>query len=515
MKRKRLIKTIVCFFIAVIIIRIISDDIIPSNNPNYLIDTNLLLDALQQAKIRESDVEYKYQIAAIIIHFNHLSRVQKLVEIYLNSKLFKEIIVWNNNPQIILNYSQVVMNNNSSTSIYITNSEENLKDQAKYRACINAQTLACFYVADHFDPSHYMKSLIASFRSDPNVLHAATNDITYYNNMLWTFTDPQINLHTGFSWLDSGSVFLHEHAMRHLQLLMTHVKDHQGIYFLIEIILFFLFYILELLAYSDIFFSIWLNDIPSQMIVDLRSLPTNKNETDQPFPSQGSSTDFHHTSAVLAIRKLEFTLRLNQSTTDINFPRQQNRRFSYFVRSPSPDDDFIFYSNILPVDIEHIPFDIARDADRATYRNVPIGPNYIHFASHHTFKAVDNDEKTCWHPLDTVKKGDFFAIDFFRIQHDIAFALVIGHSSKLQSSLDIRISFDGTWWISHQSFTGTFMDVDSSSTTNLYKLVVDSRQFPLELQAFRYIAFNATDAFSEAYQICDIKLIKHFKMNAT
>ncbi len=106
-----------------------------------------------------------------------------------------------------------------------------MRDQAKYRACAGAQTLACFYADDDCDVSRYMKSLIASFRSDPNVLHSATNEITYYNNMLWTFTDSRIDLHTGFSWIGSGSVFLREHAQRHLQLLTSHLKFHQGIYF--------------------------------------------------------------------------------------------------------------------------------------------------------------------------------------------------------------------------------------------------------------------------------------------
>jgi hypothetical protein len=233
-KRKKIIKITSCLFLILIIIRFLSNVTVPSNTSTYLVHGNLLLDALQQAKGRELDLENKYQVTAIVLHWKSLLRVQKLVQYYVNSKIFKEIIVWNNNPQVDLAYNQVVTNNNSSTLIFIINSKENLKDQAKYRACITAQTLVCFYVDDDWDASRYMKTLIASFRSDPNVLHSATNDITYYNNMLWTFTDNQIDLHTGFSWIGSGSVFLREHAERHLQLLMIHVKDHKGIYFQYE-----------------------------------------------------------------------------------------------------------------------------------------------------------------------------------------------------------------------------------------------------------------------------------------
>jgi hypothetical protein len=274
----------------------------------------------------------------------------------------------------------------------------------------------------------------------------------------------------------------------------------------------FVFY-LELFRFSDVFFSIWLNDIPSQMVVNLRQLPADPNQVDKAFSSTDGFYEFQHTSAVLAIQKLEYSLRLNESKASVTFPRKQNRRFPYCVRSPSANDDFIFYSNILPIDIEHIPFDVTREADRATYRNVPGGPNYTHFASHNTLQAVDDNGATCWRPLRTVEKGDFFAIDFLHIQNNIAFSLVVGHSEKLQHSLDVRISFDGVWWISDQLFKSRFININGTSTTNFHRLVFDSKQFPLELQSFRYITFNATYAFAEAFQVCDVQIINNFEIN--
>jgi len=230
LKRKNIIKIIACLFLIAILLRFPFDDIIFNGNAKYLTDVNLIHDALQRAETFEIEFNNKYQFTAIVLHWKSLSRVQQAVQNFVNSKLFKEIIVWNNNPAIKLAHNQILPINNSSTIIYIINSNENLKDQAKYSACAGAQTLVCFYADDDWDPSHYMKTLIASFRSDPNILHLATNDITYYNNMLWTFMDSQIDLHTGFAWIGCGSVFLREHAQRHLQLLTMHLKSHQGIH---------------------------------------------------------------------------------------------------------------------------------------------------------------------------------------------------------------------------------------------------------------------------------------------
>jgi hypothetical protein len=251
------------------------------------------------------------------------------------------------------------------------------------------------------------------------------------------------------------------------------------------------------------------------MVVNLRSLPEEPNQADKAFSSTDGFHEYQYISSVLAIQKLVYALRLNESTTNVTFPRKQNRRFPYCVRSPSPNDDFLFYSNILPIDIEPIPFDIRRDADRATYRNVPGGPNYTHFASHNTLHAFDSDETTCWCPLGTVRKGDFFGIDLLRIQDNIVFSLVIGHSRKLQRSLDVRVSFDGIYWISHRSLREIYTKATGGFTRSFPKLIFDSRRFTPELQSFRYIVFNATYAFAETFQVCDIRIMNNVKTHVT
>ncbi|CAF4249983.1 unnamed protein product, partial [Rotaria magnacalcarata] len=114
-----------------------------------------------------------------------------------STKYFKEIIVWNNNPEINLTLNEISTNSQSNGLIRIINSKANVNDEAKYQACAEAKTLVCFYADDDWNTSHYLRTLIASFRSDPNVLHSATNLVTYYNNMLWTFMDSRIDLHAG------------------------------------------------------------------------------------------------------------------------------------------------------------------------------------------------------------------------------------------------------------------------------------------------------------------------------
>lgn len=228
LKRRKSIRFLLIICSILCILRYLPREHIFDSTKSYLTDINVILDAYDQAKTYEADIENKYQFTAIVLHWNSVTRVQQVVRNYVNKQIFKEIIVWNNNPEISLAHNHILTNYSSSTLIYIINSKENLKDLAKYRACASAQTLVCFVSDDDWHSSHYMNSLIASFRSDPYLLHSTTNVPTYYNNLLWTFMDSHIDLHTGFSWIGCGSMFLREHAQRHLKLLSSELSAHKG-----------------------------------------------------------------------------------------------------------------------------------------------------------------------------------------------------------------------------------------------------------------------------------------------
>ena len=183
---------------------------------------------LTSAKAQEANLELEYDLTAILLHWKRLDGVRKSLQLLLQSHLFKKIIVWNNNPEINLTIRHFINDSESFKLIHIFNSKRNTKDEAKYRACAMATTRACFYVDDDWNASGYIKSLVASFRSDPNVLHAVTNAYTFYTNLVWSYFDNEIDLHTGFSWIGCGSVFLRAHAQKHLQLLHKFLKNNTG-----------------------------------------------------------------------------------------------------------------------------------------------------------------------------------------------------------------------------------------------------------------------------------------------
>jgi len=160
----------------------------------------------------------EYQLTGILLHWKRINGVRALVKTMLEYRdLFPNIIIWNNNPEKQLTFQDLLIDNN--TRIKIVNSNTNIKDQAKYRACELAKTKACFYVDDDWDIRMYVRSLYSSFLLEPTILHAITDQFTYFTNLMWTFFDKSIDLHTGFSWIGCGSIYSRENAIRHLKYL--------------------------------------------------------------------------------------------------------------------------------------------------------------------------------------------------------------------------------------------------------------------------------------------------------
>ncbi len=189
------------------------------NNPNDSIYIGFSAFEYEQAKLQETQLQNEYDLTAVLLHWKRLDSVQNILQYLFRTHLFKQIIIWNNNPEFNLTFNHFNTNQQINEFIHIINSKENLKDEAKYRACTQAKTRACFYVDDDWNVSHYLKSLISSFRSDPNLLHSVTDAYTFYTNLVWTYLDSKIDLHSGFSWIGCGSVFLRQHAQQHLQLM--------------------------------------------------------------------------------------------------------------------------------------------------------------------------------------------------------------------------------------------------------------------------------------------------------
>jgi hypothetical protein len=270
-----------------------------------------------------------------------------------------------------------------------------------------------------------------------------------------------------------------------------------------------------LISFSDVFFSIWLNDIPVQINTNIRYQPSKSSDGSVAFSSTPHFGHLQHKSSVLAIRILEHSLRFDRSNNDqITFSRQQNRRFPVYVKSTSINDDFIFYSNILPFNFQNIFFNISHDYERGTRKNLPKNLNVNYFLHHTTSKSVDGDLLSCWYTHREIHSNDFYAIDFLSIQNNITFTVAIAHSPRLQTNLDVRISFDGLRWLSYQSKNGIYRKNNRIFEEFLHTFLFNSDEFNLGYRSFRYISFNAIEDWDHHFRVCEIEIISKKKMTS-
>ena len=266
--------------------------------------------------------------------------------------------------------------------------------------------------------------------------------------------------------------------------------------------------LVDLIRLSDVFFSVWLNNLPVQFNTILHSQPSKPSKGAVPFSSTPNFSRFQYNSSVLAIRILEHWLRSNRSDNDtVTFTRQENRRFPSYIKSPSLKDDFIFYTNILPYNFENVSFNISQDFERGTRKNLPHNVDEQHFRANGTFKAVDNDLKTCWRTSREIQSNDFYAIDFLSIQNSVTFVITVAHSLRLQTNLDVLISFDGLFWVSYRSTNGIYRKKTRTSDEQGHTFLFDSSQFNVGFQSFRYISFKTFQNVDDRFQVCEIETI--------
>ncbi|CAF1021730.1 unnamed protein product [Rotaria sordida] len=449
-------------------------------------------DDIQYELDKYIQLKNQYQLTGIVLYWKRLNGVQKLVKTMLEyENLFSNIIIWNNNPMQHLTFQDLLIENNNRTEI--VNSNVNIKDEAKYRACQLAKTNACFYVDDDWDIRMYVRSLYSHFLLEPTILHAITDQFTYFTNLMWTFFDESINLHTGFSWIGCGSVFSRDNAVRHLKYMNFFLNNYEN---------------RDLISQSDQFFSIWMNQIPAQFTG--RLLQSNEG-----VESSFENYDFEllqYRASVMSIQTLEKSLRSYFNFNLFQRKRASNTLVTYTKSPCSYNDKFIFFTNCLPIDnLEQIPFNIATDFKRGTRANLPnmrksaYRENFTFFQEFNTANAVDNDNKTCWKMNRSLRYGDLYGIDFQTIQADrnLAFSIEYLHRKSLQKKLQISISLDSQTWIQLPKKPQSGIIYKKQK-----KLVIFRTQlFPDGFQVFRFIKFMSLIDDESSFHICEIRLI--------
>ncbi|KAG0375448.1 hypothetical protein BGX24_009066 [Mortierella sp. AD032] len=169
-------------------------------------------------------------VTAVILSWKRKEGVKAVVAHLRKYPFIQEILIWNNSPDVVLSThdfadrssSQWYPNNNDNgtdttgttttpfppsqswPSITVFNSVANLHDFSKYTTCTLAKYDHC-YIQDDDWINLAMDSMYAVMIDNPQSLITSTLPAMHAQQRSWTFQNPQLGLHTGFSWLGAGS----------------------------------------------------------------------------------------------------------------------------------------------------------------------------------------------------------------------------------------------------------------------------------------------------------------------
>ena len=139
-------------------------------------------------------------ISAIVLNWKRPDNVNKIIKYLVKKKYIDDIIIWNNSAE-----SFVAELNDSR--IRVVDSEQNLRDEAKYLACTEAKNAYCYYQDDDWYTDNYIDMLYHSFSQNPDHIHTTSSASILSENTLHSYYNSNKNIHAEFSWIGCGSMF--------------------------------------------------------------------------------------------------------------------------------------------------------------------------------------------------------------------------------------------------------------------------------------------------------------------
>ncbi|GAA6047356.1 hypothetical protein NBRC10513_003940 [Rhodotorula toruloides] len=308
-------------------------------------------------------------VTAVVLHWKRRKGLELVLRHVARYPFIREIIVWNNRPGVDLTKEDfTILPPPDSTlppaSLRIVNSPSNVHDAGKHLACSMATYSHCYFNDDDW-LNVYMDTTYTKYLeccagqgvtggSEGGRISSNTLPIIHLEHRRWRFSNPDIDLHTGFTWLGTGSFaprslstrFLTQQSVSPIPLSRSQSLT------------------------ADMFFSLWANTYPEQMPNELVGVDVEGGEVGW---SRGEGVDqwaVVYSNIRTALRTLSLTLSLSTSSSPSNsltphpFPLAPPPAES-LTRAPCANDACLFVTSLTP-------FPGAEEL-RGSYEETPAG----------------------------------------------------------------------------------------------------------------------------------------------
>ncbi|KAG0326671.1 hypothetical protein BG004_002922 [Podila humilis] len=361
--------------------------------------SSFLFDDFTEDGLAKPGNEHLLPTTAVLLGWKRPEGLKLIVNYLGRYPYIKQIIVWNNNKDTKLSKRDFSFDSSfgPQPELQVYNAAENLHDIAKYMSCSLAKYKHCYLQDDDWLNTH-MDALYSNFLTSPNLLHTNTQPLIQMEHRRWTFTNES-----------TGSYIPQEKAQRLLTQRGNSTLP------------------MERSKVIDMYFSIWTNQYPYQLVNYLTELDQKKEWSSEEVDNHWSTVFINMLDAA---DRLYSALVGHFEVTDKDYfartqelPAVEDRQASI---DPFPHPkEVIFKGDIKTIDEQNSRFlelDYPTNQFWATF-------SYVH--------AVDNDPLTCWNSFKIPQEGDSFGLRF--VQPTLVRHLTVT-SSKSLTSLEGQIS---------------------------------------------------------------------------
>jgi len=412
------------------------------------------------------------ELSFILLNWKRMSCLKTIItDAQVYSKFITEIVIGNNNPDVLISTEDFESPN---IPVRVINFPQNRFFFARYELCLMSTGKYCYMQDDDWD-NHHIKTMYANFLKSPHLLHTSTNNFVHYLSWSWTFFDPEINLHTGFSWLGTGAIASKE-KVQHFVLSQSFFIDRTD------------------LPLADMYFATWFNQVPYQLQNELHELDT----TQTGFSNQQGGINRNKLHITKGIRTLHAQLSSAKPSPLFDKTEHHPTAEERYAKSSCYNDNCLFITSAhnFPSPREQ-KYDASQDLDAVERVHAAV-LSHVSFVNNPYHFAVDKNPESFWLSPPDIKKGDFFGLDLLEPLDVNVFYLTVKHT--YQDQLQVEISLDGESWHTDCEWEIDTQQSNAISDTMWYQYnMVSSCKC-----TFRYIRFRADKNYNESFAVYDI-----------
>ncbi|GAA5875947.1 hypothetical protein JCM8547_008355 [Rhodosporidiobolus lusitaniae] len=298
-------------------------------------------------KALRSDTSPVVGVTAVVLHWKRRKGLELVLKHITRYPFIREVIIWNNRPGVMLHpedfrFSPPPGSDLSPAVLRIVNSPSNVHDAGKHLACAMASFDHCYFNDDDWlnarmDATYtkYLECCAGRGTAGGLVVGGGriasnTMPIIHLEHRRWRFENPDIDLHTGFTWLGTGSYAPRALSARFMQQQAASPIPLDRDQALV----------------ADMFFSLWTNSYPEQMPNDLVPIDVEGGEVGW---SRGAGVDqwkVVYGNIRSAVQILHTVLSLaSPALSPQPFPLTPPPPES-FTRAPCANDGCLFFTSL-------------------------------------------------------------------------------------------------------------------------------------------------------------------------